>query len=76
MSQGNTPGDGGGETTDLRLRNVPTSKKQAWEHLKADLGPDMSHYDALMHVLAVYERHPDRITADPSVSCRELARRD
>lgn len=56
-----------GETKNLRIRDVPEEYAQLWNHLKADLGSDVSHLEALKHILDVYEEYPELLTdGDPS----------
>lgn len=50
--------------TDIRINDVPDEDKTQWEKLKADLGPDTTHLDALQHVLDVYDENPEKLVGD------------
>lgn len=53
--------------SDLRIRDVPEDYKRKWNHLKADLGGEVTHKEALIHILDVYDENPELIT-DSSAS--------
>lgn len=52
--------------TDIRINDVPDEYKSRWEKMKADLGPEVTHREALKHVLDVYEENPEQIVGDDS----------